>query len=447
MATIQIKRAGKASATPMPAIGLDGEMAYARGGYTNAPAHTAGDDLIISYAGTNRVLISPTRQVEINGYQTITGRKTFGLPNLSITGGAPNNVLATDGLGNLGWAPVTLEQATQSVFGATYIAMDQHIKAGTDDLTTITPRGMRLELGADTTTLVTNAKTIVPAINEMYNLVEQLIGLVVFAGIYDAATGTGTYNGHGGIAQGSGPLPVASETNAGSYLIVVAAGPGGGVNEPPETINTRDWLLSDGEAWELLDFAQIQMIASDVGIMPDIGLGSNVHVALDHLNKAKVERSGDTMTGSLTINTVADPLFLTATGQWNVIKMNGPANVYNCIEASRNGLKRISIELGNEEVENGLDSGANFRINSFDDFGTTPRPMLLLRRYDASAAFYGPVRLAVDPVDPLDAVTKRYIDNITGGDLAGTVETDETIDGDGSPEAPLSVVAIDGGTF
>jgi hypothetical protein len=48
-----------------------------------------------------KTLVSATRQVELAGAQTITGAKTIAVANLHITGGANNNILTTDGSGNL----------------------------------------------------------------------------------------------------------------------------------------------------------------------------------------------------------------------------------------------------------------------------------------------------------------------------------------------------------
>lgn len=95
-ATIQIRRRlGSAGA---PTVLAPGELGY------NDPGGAAADAL---YIGTTppgvKTLISATRQVELAGAQTITGIKTFPLTNLRILGGANNNILSTDGAGNLEW--------------------------------------------------------------------------------------------------------------------------------------------------------------------------------------------------------------------------------------------------------------------------------------------------------------------------------------------------------
>src|SRR5215467_4229277 len=57
--------------------------------------------------GTVKTLISASRQVEINGAQTILGAKTIGVNLLKIPGGTSGQVLSTDGAGNLSWATGT----------------------------------------------------------------------------------------------------------------------------------------------------------------------------------------------------------------------------------------------------------------------------------------------------------------------------------------------------
>jgi hypothetical protein len=96
-AVIQIKR--RTGIAGAPASLAVGELAY------NDPGGAAIDAL---YIGTSpaavKTLISPTRQVEIAGAQTITGVKTIAVTNLKITGGATTNILTTDGAGNLAWS-------------------------------------------------------------------------------------------------------------------------------------------------------------------------------------------------------------------------------------------------------------------------------------------------------------------------------------------------------
>lgn len=98
--TMQIKRRiGTAGAPPTLA---EGQLGY------NDPAVAANDDAL--YIGSEdggtpvvRTLVSHLRQVEIAGAQTITGAKTFSTTSFHLTGGANNNMLVTDGAGNVSW--------------------------------------------------------------------------------------------------------------------------------------------------------------------------------------------------------------------------------------------------------------------------------------------------------------------------------------------------------
>lgn len=95
-AIIQIKR--RIGTPGVPTTLAVGELAY------NDPGGAAGDELFI---GTNppgvKTLISADRQVEIDGDQTINGEKTIDVANFKLLGGGNNNILATDGAGNLQW--------------------------------------------------------------------------------------------------------------------------------------------------------------------------------------------------------------------------------------------------------------------------------------------------------------------------------------------------------
>jgi hypothetical protein len=89
MAQILIKRntsgvPGVPINVPAPGSGGDGELAFAISGFANLPPYPAGGgaDLIISAgsmgnARANYTLVGRTRQVELQGAQTIPGRKTF----------------------------------------------------------------------------------------------------------------------------------------------------------------------------------------------------------------------------------------------------------------------------------------------------------------------------------------------------------------------------------
>lgn len=98
--TMQIKRRiGTAGA---PATLAEGQLGY------NDPAAAANDDQLFigstaSGSGVVRTLVSNQRQVELAGAQTISGVKTIAVANLRLTGGSNNNILQTDGNGNLSW--------------------------------------------------------------------------------------------------------------------------------------------------------------------------------------------------------------------------------------------------------------------------------------------------------------------------------------------------------
>jgi hypothetical protein len=91
---MQIKRRiGSAGAPPTL---VEGQLGY------NDPGSGAGDALFIGSAGNAvKTLVSSARQVELDGAQTIIGKKTIAVGDLKLTGGANNAMLVTDGNGNL----------------------------------------------------------------------------------------------------------------------------------------------------------------------------------------------------------------------------------------------------------------------------------------------------------------------------------------------------------
>jgi hypothetical protein len=89
--------------------GFPPTLAEGQFGYVDPGAVTNDDALYIGSTDTTgptpevRLLVGSTRQVEIEGAQTITGAKTIGVADLHITGGAANNILTTNGAGVLSW--------------------------------------------------------------------------------------------------------------------------------------------------------------------------------------------------------------------------------------------------------------------------------------------------------------------------------------------------------
>jgi hypothetical protein len=105
MPTILLKGNTTAAPVPRPAGVAIREPIFARGGFDpgDMPPHTGGNDLAINNGAGVVPLVSPSRQVELIGAQRITGLKTFDLLSLSILGGAPGQVLTTNGAGALSW--------------------------------------------------------------------------------------------------------------------------------------------------------------------------------------------------------------------------------------------------------------------------------------------------------------------------------------------------------
>ena len=113
------------------------------------------------------------------------------------------------------------------------------------------------------------------------------------------------------------------------------------------------------------------------------------------LNAAKVNRTGDTMTGNLTISTTSYP----------ALTLNKGAGVSaNQIVGTRNGLQRWLLRPGNDDAETGGSDGSNFDLHYYADNGTLSGRALRINRINGLMEVIG------DPVQPLHVVTKQYSD-------------------------------------
>ena len=117
----------------------------------------------------------------------------------------------------------------------TFPASQAEATAGTDAAKPITSNV--LKLGADPASLVTIAKTIVPAINELVNVLTTAVGLLQMVGTMDATTGIVTPLTAGAVA--AGPLPVATAAMSGWFVLVSVPGtpPAGNVPSVPMAAN------------------------------------------------------------------------------------------------------------------------------------------------------------------------------------------------------------------
>ena len=109
MATILLRgnvTPGEVSIPSGPESPIPREPLFAFGGLADMNLAFGNSELAINISsGIGTIpLVSRRRQVELTGIQDVGGRKTFGLANISITGGLAGQVLTTVSPGNLGWA-------------------------------------------------------------------------------------------------------------------------------------------------------------------------------------------------------------------------------------------------------------------------------------------------------------------------------------------------------
>jgi hypothetical protein len=108
----------------------------------------------------------------------------------------------------------------------------------------------------------------------------------------------------------------------------------------------------------------------------------------------KVAKAGDTMSGDLAI-AKANP----------GINLNKPASgSTNYINGMTNNLRRWALVLGNNGAEGALNVGSDFVLSRHDNAGNWIEDPIVIDRSS------GLVTLAHDPINPLHAATKQYVD-------------------------------------
>ena len=268
----------------------EGQLAY------NKPA-TGSDALYIGGGDVVNLLVSSTRQLELTGIQTIaagsTNAKRFATTNFLLDGGDAGDILSTDGNGNLSWheaPPASVLVDDESALegnGLTgneitlVVATATQVTQGSDDVNPITSARLRDQTGADRLSLLTDAKTIIPAVNEIFTKITTLVAPLQFVGTYDVgndeldATATGPAE--------DGALPAADASNKGWVVIVTDGGTGTG-NAPHVAITVGDWLISNGDTWDHIDLDLTTVIAGNVGVSAITGMtGTNVQSALQQI--------------------------------------------------------------------------------------------------------------------------------------------------------------------
>jgi hypothetical protein len=147
-------------------------------------------------------------------------------------------------------------------------------------------------------------------IDSLQSQIDALSKESQYVGSFDGSTGVITWVPEVGM---SGGLPPPSTTNTGWILICTVAG-----TDPPGfpagTYNVGDWVLSTGTSWNHLDFGGLtSATAGQIVVTPTILGGNDVQEVLGLLAAAdvtlqtninnKVSKSGDTMTGHLSLPT------------------------------------------------------------------------------------------------------------------------------------------------
>lgn len=153
----------------------------------------------------------------------------------------------------------------------------------------------------------------------VYQPIGISVGEIVFAGTFDASTGSGTglvasVTSEGtaiGLAIGQ-PLPAAATGNSRYYLVVSEAGTITSGNAPQVALTPPDIVLSNGTSWTEIDVSQTitAQVASNVSFTPAGSISSaNVQLAIQELDTEKLPIAGGTITGNLEIGTAGSLSF------------------------------------------------------------------------------------------------------------------------------------------
>jgi hypothetical protein len=287
-----------------------------------------------------------------------------------------------------------------------------------------------------TSAVLLDRDPLVPSQATTKNYVDLLVtGAQQFIGSFNASTGQADFTTASGVTPNPGPLPPGLQIGDNCYVIVSTAGrPGVG---PPETqvpVEVGDWWISDGTSWNLLAVGSPSaVLASNVAVAPNAFGASDVQTALNAaettttgLENSKVDRSGDTISGALTINGV-----VTANSGLQVIGSNFqvvggvavcatppglPDELVNKAYADLKVAKTGDTMTGTLTLANGLILNPN-------------SPPVAPAGIDMNGGTIGNL---ADPVNPQDAATKNYIDTqsyvpIAGGVMTGPLAINSTL--------------------
>jgi hypothetical protein len=314
---IQILRNVGTAVVAVPTL-LEGELAYAKGGFVAG----APNGLVIGDGAAHQVLIGADRQLELTGNQTIaSGAKTFAagaklaieVADLNVKGGAAGDVIITDGAGNLFFGAAAssvtgdgttivddgngiLSVNTAGIAdGITVIdnagklsvskAVTADVEAGTANKFVDTAVLKTDVLGGGLSTLLTNNKLVVPAINELQGALTTIAGGIVFAGTLDASTGVLTPSQN--VSYQPTDVTTIDPTQAPNYFWIVTVA-GSETNGEGSAIK-QDWLASDGVDMYLLKFGPQTVVAGEVAYDSTgnvIVTGTDVQAALDQIDIA-----------------------------------------------------------------------------------------------------------------------------------------------------------------
>jgi len=157
----------------------------------------------------------------------------------------------------------------------------------------------------------------------VYQPIGISVGEIVFAGTFNASTGSGTGLITSVTAEGTAigltvgtALPSATAGNSRYYVVVATGGTVTTGNAPHAALNPPDIILSNGTSWVEIDISQTftTVTANQVSFTPFGSLAStNVQAALEELDTEKLTATGGTITGNLEIGTTGSLSFEGAT--------------------------------------------------------------------------------------------------------------------------------------
>ena len=222
------------------------------------PVNLEAGQLAVNLYNGNNALANGTYNITLFVGTGGTERKSY--DGTDLTGDALARAVVTgEPLGvNNGWVRFDLGDLYTPVPGLNLAAAGVSTKKGAlDKLDEV--------IGLLTTLTTTDKTSVVAAINELNQFISQLTAGLQYVGAFDPTTDAITSVSASGTREGYavGALPAPTDATERHFFIVTVAGTLSGTgNTPSGEVTVGDWIISNGVAWEVLNYESVDPVVS-----------------------------------------------------------------------------------------------------------------------------------------------------------------------------------------